>query len=86
MSGVLQGCPLSGLLFAVSLDPYLRWMKHDIEDAGLGVIRACADDIGASLCGGILPSAFSFRSFRLLVSLRASPSNPRSASSFLPAP
>ena len=48
-AGVLQGCPLSGLLFALALDPFLRWMKRDIELAGLGRVRACADDIGSAL-------------------------------------
>ena len=49
LSGVLQGCPLSGSIFAVSLDPFLRWMEKDIEATGRGTVRACADDIGAAL-------------------------------------
>ena len=49
LSGVLQGCPLSGFLFAVGVDPFLWWMYKVIELAGLGKIRVCADDIGIAL-------------------------------------
>ena len=49
VTGVLQGCPLSGMIFDIGLDPFLRWMEKDIERTGLGTIRACADDIGGSL-------------------------------------
>ena len=49
LSGVLQGCPLSGFLFAVGVDPFLWWMYKVIELAGLGKIRVCADDIGTAL-------------------------------------
>lgn len=46
--GVAQGCPLSGMLFCVAIDPFLRagvvaLAKHR------GVLRACADDMGAIL-------------------------------------
>ncbi len=49
ISGVLQGCPLSGSLFVLSIDPLLYIFKTRIEDAALGCVKACADDIGASL-------------------------------------
>ena len=49
LAGVLQGCPLSGSLFVVVLDPLLELFKLHIEDAGIGRVRACADDIGATL-------------------------------------
>jgi len=49
VSGVLQGCPLSGSLFVICIDPLLYLFKSKIEDLSLGTIRACADDIGASL-------------------------------------
>ena len=69
VSGVLQGCPLSGFLFAICIDPFLR----HCETSTLGttststpqhakspyysnmlhvrecIIRACADDVGASM-------------------------------------
>ncbi len=48
-SGILQGCPLSGTLFVLCLDPMLRNINATIEFRDLAVTRACADDIGASL-------------------------------------
>jgi len=46
LSGVLQGCPLSGTLFVLVADPLLWMFRVQINSA---VIRACADDIGAPL-------------------------------------
>ena len=48
-SGVLQGCPLASLLFVIAMEPFLILFKLSIEDAALGVIRACADDIAVTL-------------------------------------
>jgi hypothetical protein len=48
-SGVLQGCPLSGMLFAISLDPLLRKFLAEVETNGKAAVRACADDIGGAL-------------------------------------
>eukprot|EP00972_Heterocapsa_arctica_P071080 10499933-Heterocapsa_arctica.AAC.1 len=39
LSGVVQGCPLSGLLFAVLLDPFLRAISSLIDDKGDAVTR-----------------------------------------------
>ena len=47
-AGVLQGCPWSGFLFTVSLDPFLWWMSCVLETSDGGVVRACADDIKGS--------------------------------------
>ena len=48
-SGVLQGCPLSGTFFAIAAEPFLRHMRHEIQDEGGGIVRACADDIGMAI-------------------------------------
>ena len=46
-AGVLQGCPLSGLLFTWVVAPLLQAMMVLLERPRLAIIRACADDIGA---------------------------------------
>jgi hypothetical protein len=46
LSGVLQGCPLSGSLFVLVVDRLLWMFRVQVSSA---VIRACADDIGAAL-------------------------------------
>jgi len=56
-SGVLQGCNVSAFLFDCVLDPFLEAFNEVITQnkntntnpAHIGVIRACADDIGAAL-------------------------------------
>ena len=48
-SGVLQGCPLAALLFVIAMQPFLIMFKIAVEDASLGVVRACADDIAVTL-------------------------------------
>ena len=47
--GVLQGCPLSGFIWAIVFDPFLRILMASFQDPGYGVLRACADDVGAAL-------------------------------------
>jgi hypothetical protein len=49
LSGVLQGCPLSGMIFAIAIDPFLRYIDASIDLKGLGMTRACADDIAVAL-------------------------------------
>ena len=48
-SGVLQGCPASAFVFDVSLDPFLVAFDVQVAQAGRGLVRACADDVGAAL-------------------------------------
>ena len=48
LSGVLQGCPRLGFLFATSIDCLLV-MVEELKDPGLGRTRACADGIGSTL-------------------------------------
>ena len=31
MSGIIQGCPVSGLLFDSALDPFLRFASHQVK-------------------------------------------------------
>ena len=49
LSGVLQGCPGSGLLFNIAIDPFLFNFEEVIPMRQRGLVRACADDIGAVL-------------------------------------
>eukprot|EP00959_Pyramimonas_sp_CCMP1952_P208352 4358483-Pyramimonas_sp.AAC.1 len=44
-SGVFQGCPASGALFAASLNPFLLEFERSFVGLSRGVILACADDI-----------------------------------------
>ena len=48
--GIKQGCPSSGSLFALALDPFLRYLLNRIPPPRLEV-RAFADDLGAILRG-----------------------------------
>lgn len=52
-SGIMQGCPLSGLPYATIMDPPLRAMADGSEAAQVGVARACADDVGAADGAGL---------------------------------
>ena len=49
LSGVLQGCPGSAFLFNLALDPFLISFDLELKKKKAGLLRACADDIGASL-------------------------------------
>eukprot|EP00959_Pyramimonas_sp_CCMP1952_P173297 3621383-Pyramimonas_sp.AAC.1 len=48
-SGVAQACTLSGALWALVFDPFIRGTKHGLERIGRGLISACADDLGIVL-------------------------------------
>ena len=48
LSGIKQGCPSSGTIFAIALDPFIRMLCMRIP-RHLGVFCAFADDIGAVL-------------------------------------
>ena len=54
-SGILQGCPLSGSLWALCMDPIVRAMDA-ICTCDVGILTACADDLGLLLHSlGTLP-------------------------------
>ena len=49
LSGVLQGCPGSAMMFNNALDPFLAMFHNAPRADKIGIIRACADDIGITL-------------------------------------
>ena len=49
LSGVLQGCPLSGTLFVIVMDPIMCLFSKYICQPDYGQVRACADDVGSAL-------------------------------------
>eukprot|EP00959_Pyramimonas_sp_CCMP1952_P201813 4220128-Pyramimonas_sp.AAC.1 len=48
-SGIIQGCALSGSLYAIASSTFLYHLVRVIEETGRGLVRACADDIGGTL-------------------------------------
>ncbi|CAK0894693.1 unnamed protein product, partial [Prorocentrum cordatum] len=46
-SGIIQGCGLSGSLYALGAAPFLCALEDTLETPGYGIARACADEIGA---------------------------------------
>ena len=49
LSGVIPGCPFSGMLFVFVLDPFLHAVEILLDMLGHSTTRACADDIGAAI-------------------------------------
>ncbi len=49
LAGVLQGCPASAFLFNLAVDPFLNFLQISLAVRSGGILRACADDIGAAL-------------------------------------
>ena len=72
LSGVLQGCPLSGSLFSIAIDPFLCFIDSALEGGRLGIVRACADDIGAAIKSSqvLKPSNHVFKLARLAAGLK----------------
>ena len=50
-TGVHQGCPLSGWIFAIIFDPFVRLFQQLIDYQDRGMVRVCADDVGAVVDG-----------------------------------
>ena len=75
-SGVLQGCPLSGALFNVGIDPLLWSFSRTVVSPGFGKVFACADDLGAALRSlqSLIPIAKLFNMFRKVSGLSLKPS------------
>eukprot|EP00959_Pyramimonas_sp_CCMP1952_P442462 9262621-Pyramimonas_sp.AAC.1 len=44
-SGVAQGCPLSGTIWAPVFDPFIRGISAELRQLRRGLISACADDL-----------------------------------------
>jgi len=49
LAGVLQGCPLSGMLFDIAIDPLLAMFEEIIQHPGKADFGVCADDVGAAM-------------------------------------
>eukprot|EP00973_Karenia_brevis_P076627 10644431-Karenia_brevis.AAC.1 len=71
-SGVSQGCPLSGSPWAIAFHPILEIFQRKIEEPGLGVVRACADDVGCALQSllSLIVIASIFRLAKMICSLQ----------------
>lgn len=48
-SGIIQGCPMSGWLYAVATDPVDRSLVVAVELTSDGTVRAVAHDVGAAM-------------------------------------
>eukprot|EP00959_Pyramimonas_sp_CCMP1952_P206084 4309568-Pyramimonas_sp.AAC.1 len=75
-SGVMQGCPLSGSLWAFGMDPIIRSLELALPpDPCDGSLGGCADDLGAVLSKFVyLTRLFpSFASASRLASLHLNP-------------
>ena len=70
-SGVLQGCPLSGTIFNVCVDPFYRQIAELLTFANHSLPRACADDVGCVIgsLGLIVPLASIFEDIRFFTGL-----------------
>eukprot|EP00973_Karenia_brevis_P059427 8272755-Karenia_brevis.AAC.1 len=55
--GVIQGDPLSGLLFAMCSDSMAHMFDAEVVQPGFGIMKMCADDVGAVVksCLALLP-------------------------------
>ena len=74
-SGIKQGCPSSGTIFAFALDPFIRYLLLKIPPPALH-IRAFADDLGAVLIDvlrNFRPLAVAFALLRLAACLAVHP-------------
>ena len=52
-TGVMQGCPLSGLLFVLAINPLLKHIQGSLSTEA--ILGACADDIGLEVPQDDLP-------------------------------
>lgn len=74
-SGVLQGCPLSALLFNFAIDPLLWLFSLLIVKPSIGRVLACADDLAACISSlhYLKPMHSLFRLFGRITGLTLSP-------------
>jgi len=46
-AGIIQGCPASGMLYALASHAFMCHFEVRVETPKLGLVRACADDKGS---------------------------------------
>ena len=64
-AGVLQGCPLSGLLFALASDAILNSISKLLSESSGGAVAACADDIAIAIKSIAITTALSVASQKI---------------------
>ena len=71
-SGIVQGCSLSGLLFALASDPYLNLFSRCFQGSTRIATFACADDLAIAVWNidALRKTAASFRFIERLTRLR----------------
>eukprot|EP00959_Pyramimonas_sp_CCMP1952_P280999 5873766-Pyramimonas_sp.AAC.1 len=70
--GLAQGCPSSGSLWAIIMNPFIHHMQRCTDRSSYSALGACADDVGAVLRSRrlLLGMWRAFEAARVLAGLR----------------